>query len=461
MHTLLNRNNSVRSGQAFESLFDAPSSSPEAFCISNRFAPDSMPIAKARGAAQVFQRGATRLGGLTCRWICFFVGMAMLLPFGMNALDCGEIKLWTFNIRFDGGSSFCRSDCANTWYKGEVTDGRRELAQSYMQLHDPDIFGLQEVRNPLPFITLVSSQLLDVAGWFPGHDYYAVDRGDGEHCAIFYRTTRFTRLDQGTFWLSCTPDVESKHPLETGNFRITSWVKLKDEVFGTLFYVFNTHMPLNEEARKYSGALIRARIAQLAQGSPAILLGDFNCKETETPVQILQGKQSYLNTSDCGQKPPSVPQNLLNLVNSYREVHPNSFGDERTFHDFKGGSAGERIDHVFHTEGAFSPSTAVIRNESYEGDCSPAGCFPSDHYAVEFKFKTLLSEVYVDLSLPDILCEFGTVIFPFNTVPEAVDSVKSGGKLLVKAGSSKSGLTLNPKRPLIVTSVGGAVVLGK
>ncbi|MBP9900291.1 MAG: endonuclease/exonuclease/phosphatase family protein [Verrucomicrobia subdivision 3 bacterium] len=387
--------------------------------------------------------------------------LALFLAPSAWAVDCNSFKVWSFNIRFDNGSVFCASDCDNDWYKGELTSGRRNVAKAYLQGYDPDIFGLQEIKNSGPVPGFVVSQLQDVAGWFPGHNYYAQDRGDGEHCAIFYRSNRFDRLGAGTFWLSCTPDVQSKHPLETNNFRITSWVLLRDTYTTDEFFVFNNHWPLNSTARDYAAALIRERVHQMAGGFPAILLGDFNCDELSSPFNILIGTNAYPGSAECT-NPQPVSQQDLSLVNSYREAVPVWDGEERTYHDFSGNTFGKRIDHVLNTRDDFAAFTAAVRRDTYAGGCTNAGCYPSDHYAVEVQFHVLLQNVQVDLQQLDALCELGTEALPFNTIAEAVNVVKSNGTITLRNTSGNAAVTINPIRgPVTITSIGGPSIVGK
>lgn len=387
--------------------------------------------------------------------------LALLLAPSTRAVDCSSFKVWSFNIRFDDGSIFCNSGCENDWYKGELTPGRRNVAKAFLQQYDPDIFGLQEVKNPGQVPGFVVSQLQDVSGWFPTHNYYAQDRGDGEHCAIFYRSNRFNLLLAGTFWLSCTPDVPSKHPLETNNFRITSWVLLSDTYTTNVFYVFNGHWALNSATRDYSAALIRERVYQMAGGLPAILLGDFNCVEDSSSFRILTGTNAYGGSAECN-NPQPVPQQNLSLVNSYREAIPTTNGQELTFHDFSGATAGQRIDHFLHTRDDFAAFAAAIRRDSYAGGCTNATCYSSDHYALEVQFHSLSQNVHVNLQQSEALCEFGTDVFPFNTIGEALSAVKSNGTITLQNTSGNAGVTINPTRgPVTITSVGGPSLVGK
>lgn len=381
----------------------------------------------------------------------------------LQAADCNSIRVLTFNLRFDGGQSTCISDCDNIWYKGEGNNpARRDVAKAYLLAIDPDIFGLQEVRNPPPFIGLVSSQLLDVIGWFPGHDHYELDRGDGEHCAIFYRKSRFLRTAAGTFWLSCTPDQQSLHPLEKGNFRIVSWVFLIDLHTSTPFYVFNTHWPLNPTARQYSAALIRDRIAQIAGDRPALLLGDLNCDNTDPEFAILQRRGGYPGSAECSASPSAFGVPGPQLIDSYAEVNPVVSTSENTHHGFSAATTGSRIDHILHTRGFFEPWSAAIRRETYPGGCGDPECYPSDHYGVEVNFRALLPDVYVNFAWSESECESGSALLPFNSLPEALETAKANATITLRNNSGRQAITLNPKRgPVTLTSIGGPSTVGK
>lgn len=392
--------------------------------------------------------------------------LALLLAPAAGAMDCNRIKIWTFNIRYSDGWA-CASDCTDSWYRTFGSIARRDVAEQYMKAHSPDIFGLQEVMNPAESSGVRVSQLQDVARWFPGHGYYERNRGDGERCAIFYNASRFLRLNAGTFWMSCFPDVpESQHPLDvaSGNQRITSWVQLLDLQTSTTFFVFNGHWSLNSIARQYSAALIRERVHQIAAGQPVILLGDFNCDEDDTEFRILMGTANYGGSAHCLIPIGSVPQQTLPLINSYREVIPTPTGNEKTHHDFNGGSAGKRIDHVLHSRGEFAAFDAAIRRDTYAGHCADdsSACYPSDHYAVEVSLRPLLQNVYLNFQRSELACESGTAISPFNTVAEAINVVKTNGVVTLLNSSTSAGAIINPTRgPVTLTSTGGASTIGK
>lgn len=257
----------------------------------------------------------------------------------------------SFNLRgdFDGGVATEKPD----GWLSKTGEHRRDLALRLVRQADPDLLGVQEAYR---------NQVDEIDAALPGHGVYAVGRDDGatagEHCAIYYRRERFERLDAGTFWLSETPDRPSTFP-GAACPRIASWVVLKDLADAdTQWLILNTHWDhVSNDARQHSAEQIRARLADLAQGRPAIVMGDLNVPEESEPIRTLQG---------AGDE---------RLIDSYRAVHPERKATERTFHGFRGGREGSRIDYLLHTPDLRATAAAIEF-----GDQNAR--FPSDHYPV-------------------------------------------------------------------------------
>jgi len=131
----------------------------------------------------------------------------------------------SFNIRLNTAH-----DGPNAW------PYRKDLAASMVLLHQPDIVGLQEA---LP------DQVDDLAARLPDFAWLGVGRDDGarkgEFAAIFYRRARLTLLDQGTFWLSKTPDVPGSLGWDACCIRIVTWAKVMDVATDAVFFFYNTH----------------------------------------------------------------------------------------------------------------------------------------------------------------------------------------------------------------------------
>lgn len=267
-----------------------------------------------------------------------------------TAAPAEPLAVMSFNIRgdFDGGVA---TDRLGGWLS-TTGEHRRGLALGLVSRADPDLLGVQEAYR---------NQVDELAAALPNHAVYAVGRDDGaeagEHCAIYYRRDRFERLDAGTFWLSNTPDKPSTFP-GAACPRIASWLVLRDRTTPDAEYlVLNTHWDhVSNDARLHSAELIRQRLVGLSGGRPAIVMGDLNVPEESGPIQRLLGKGPD------------------RLIDSYRTVHHERSAEERTYHGFKGGREGSRIDYILHTARLRATEAAIDWNER-----------ASDHYPVTAK----------------------------------------------------------------------------
>ncbi|MEC7446699.1 MAG: endonuclease/exonuclease/phosphatase family protein, partial [Planctomycetota bacterium] len=169
-----------------------------------------------------------------------------------------EVKAMTFNIR-----NANPGDGPNYWGK------RREWVAEFIGEQSPDVLGMQEV---------LKKQLDFLERRLPDYECYGVGRDDGkmagEYSPIFYKKARFTRLDQGTFWLSTEPDKIGSRSWDAAITRICTWVQLQDRETERQIFVFNTHFDhRGEVARQESALLIRKRISESAKQLPWVLLG--------------------------------------------------------------------------------------------------------------------------------------------------------------------------------------------
>jgi len=288
--------------------------------------------------------------------LAMFLGVSTL-PSRLFALT--PIKAMSFNIRYDTSS-----DGVNAWNAGTIP--RRTLAIQVIKDFAPDILGVQEA---------LRNQVINLQAGLPEFDFYGVGRDNGalsgEHSAIYYRSDRFTRTNQGTFWLTLTPDRPSAYPGSCCN-RIASWVVLQDKLDGHReYFVLNTHWDHQiTAANNHSATLIRERIDSLSGGRPMILMGDLNSTEFSTAYRRLVGVEDPVG---------------LQLIDSYREVTPMIDRGEATFHGYSGATAGSRIDFVLHDD-SFETLDAGIVRTNYNGR------FPSDHYPVTATIRLRIPE---------------------------------------------------------------------
>ena len=194
-------------------------------------------------------------------------------PAGRNSAshDAAAVRVMTWNIRYDNPG-----DGVHAWPE------RRDELLSTVSARQVDVLCIQEgLKHQVGFLK----------DGLTGFDVRGVGRDDGkeqgEYAAIYFRRSRFTCRDAGTFWLSPTPEVPSKG-WDAALPRIVTWVRLFDSLARGEVYVFNTHFDhQGVEAREQSAALIREKVRVLAGSTPFVLTGDFNAGEKDSCYRIL------------------------------------------------------------------------------------------------------------------------------------------------------------------------------
>ncbi len=262
--------------------------------------------------------------------------------------ESAALRVVTYNIRYANPN-----DGDNIW------ENRREAMAAYLQETAPDLIGFQEAEP-------------EQRGWLAEHltDYgwYGVGRNaehdEGEGTPIFYRRDRFDVLDQGTFWLSTTPEVPGSVGWDAALPRVASWLRLRDKTTGGVLLMVNTHLDhRGPDARLESARLIVDRIDELASTDggriPVILTGDFNNRPGDPPyLAITEGEDEGTRLADA------------RLVS--RTPHE---GGDATSNGFKALNPGAIIDHVFVRD------VAAVLSHRYD-DPRIEDRFVSDHLPV-------------------------------------------------------------------------------
>lgn len=274
--------------------------------------------------------------------LSFFLGLTTTM---FAATPAEPLRVMSFNIRYAN-----TSDGADAWTQ------RTRLFFDTVNAFGPDLIGFQEV---------IAVQHDALTARLPDYAFVGVARDDGkrkgEWSPIAYRKTRFTAVAHGDFWLSETPEVVGSKSWDAAITRICSWVRLRETATGREFLLANTHFDhKGVVARQEASRLISARLPLIAAGLPAILTGDLNIDEDNPAYAVLT-------------RPGAA--NAIRWIDAFRAVHPARAPDEATFHAFKGGAAGSRIDFIFHTAD-FTASAASIDRTARDGH------YPSDHYPV-------------------------------------------------------------------------------
>ena len=143
--------------------------------------------------------------------------------------------------------------------------------------------------------------------------------------AVMWNTLEYTIVDEGTFWLSQTPEVESKYTYidengeekSAGCNRICSYVVLDEIKTGRRLLFMNTHLDnSSEQARIFGVGVILEKMSELRSNYgniPVILTGDFNEIEQDEAVKTVS---SLLNNTTDPSKKKATYQSWGYRINS-------------------------------------------------------------------------------------------------------------------------------------------------
>lgn len=244
----------------------------------------------------------------------------------------GDVAVVSFNVAAPWGSLL----------KNTSTGARVKRFAVYMNAVKPDSIGTQEMN---------SDWMKKLAELMPDYDSYGVVRGGddsekkSEMNSVFWLKDKYDCIAQNTFWLSETPEKESKFE-GAGCYRVCSYVVLQSKETDLKYIHMNTHLDnASDEARVFGANVLLSKIDELkAQypNTPIVLSGDFN---------------DYISGQASG-----VLADELNVQSA----------DTNTYHDWGKITEGEPIDFIF-TTGTISDYQ--ILNDTTNG-------LVSDHYGI-------------------------------------------------------------------------------
>ncbi len=276
--------------------------------------------------------------------ICFTILSVLSGVFASLGHAAEPVRVMSFNIRYGKAN-----DGENHW------DKRKTMVVDAVREFDPDLLGTQET---------LKFQADYLHANVEGYTYFGRSRmkTPNEHCGIFYRTSRFTQLAGGHFWLSESPEVPESKSWDSSLPRMVSWVLLSDQEneAGDSILFFNTHFDhRGSQARLESAKLIRKRVdslRHLAENPMVIITGDFNTGEATEPYTALLDDNEQ-------------------LADTYRTAHAERKSDEGTFNSWRGTTSGQRIDWIM-ADSRFNVASANIVHFSRDGRN------PSDHFPI-------------------------------------------------------------------------------
>ena len=230
------------------------------------------------------------------------------------------IPVMSLNIRYDNPK-----DGPDNWHE------RKDDMVKMLQHYQPALLGIQEGLEHQ--VNYLDDSLKD-------YSYIGVGRDDGktkgEYCAIFYDSTRFELLEEGTFWLSTSPE-EVSVGWDASMERICTYGRFEDQSSQKRIWVFNAHFDhKGEKARQKSAKLILKKMATLNKAKePVLLMGDFNSLPESKAIQHIL--QTYSDGAVNG---------LYGPKGTFNGFDPNYVVENRIDYIFHSGLEVERYAHI-------------------------------------------------------------------------------------------------------------------
>ncbi len=241
-----------------------------------------------------------------------------------------ELKVISFNIRY------CDDKDGNS-----IAERAPRLAEITSK-YNADIIGFQEYTVPWE---------TEIAKFYPEYEIFNKYRSvqELEAAPILWKKGKFELLDKGYFWLSSTPEVESRGWDELYNcWRMCEYVILKHIESGKVFTYMNTHYGFGDKGQVDSSNLIYEYSKKISN-NPTFITGDFNMR----------------------------PESLgyAEMIKHFTDVNAVTANDSRTTYHGYGMVNDEHIDYCF-IDDKIKPISLKLIDETIDGK------YPSDHYGL-------------------------------------------------------------------------------
>lgn len=246
-------------------------------------------------------------------------------------------RIMSFNVR-----------CAND---GEQTiTNRSKVAIEMLKAYMPDSFGVQECTPRWKRIFFYNL----------GDKYASVGKARDpfgpytEYSSVYYLKDKYNLIDDGTFWLSETPDKPYSKSFNTSCTRIATWALLEEKTTGKRYLHVNTHLDhkLDSTRDAQMGVLIE-RVLKIAGEYPVVMTGDFNAYENSSVYAVA----------------------LSSFDDSKYLAKVSDDGPTFTKYDTKKPTGKGAIDFIFVPKGTEVETYKIIRNTA-------KGIYPSDHFPI-------------------------------------------------------------------------------
>ncbi len=194
----------------------------------------------------------------------------------VNTSNIYDLSYMSFNIR-----------CGEDPSPNTVSE-RTPRVKTYLANYQPDIIGLQEVTPT--WKTVLSSAL---SGYSSEFKYRG--SSSAEAAPLYWKTSKFNVLEQGTFWLSPTPDKQS-YGWGATYYRTCSYAVLQPKNTDMIILAYNTHLDHQSTQAQIEGIkLVKSRMDTMETkyrnkgytGIYSFVTGDFNAKPTSEAGKYL------------------------------------------------------------------------------------------------------------------------------------------------------------------------------
>ena len=248
-----------------------------------------------------------------------------------------SVRIMSFNVR-------CRDD------KDGSVKNRSKIVSAIIDQYAPDSFGVQEA----------TGKWMDILNEALGEKYAFVGEArdetgyDSELSAVFYLKDKYNLIDEGTIWLSETPEVKYTKSFDSACHRVATWAVLENKQTGERYTHLNTHLDhVLEETRVCQIKVFIDKLQQLQKDNKVVCTGDFNTEPTgEVYAEIIKAAKDTATSAK----------------NNDEGI---------TFHNYgkiKEGSSGP-IDYIFAPDDSKVELYKIIRNKVKD-------MYPSDHYPI-------------------------------------------------------------------------------
>ena len=241
-----------------------------------------------------------------------------------------ELKIISSNIR-----------CCDDKNGNSIVERAPRLAK-ITKSYDADIIGFQEFTVPWEE---------QIEKLYPEYEMFNKYRSvnELEGAPILWKKGMFECLDTGYFWLSDTPEVESRGWDELYNcFRMCQYVILKHLGSGKVFTYMNTHYGFGDKGQVDSSKLIYEYSKKISQ-NPTFVTGDFNMR------------------------PDS--KGYAEIVKHFTDVNAVTAKETKTTYHGYGVVDDQHIDYCF-IDDKIKPVSYKIIDETVDGK------YPTDHYGL-------------------------------------------------------------------------------